>query len=58
MIEIKNIHKTFAKQKVLDGVNIFHQGSSTALIGTSGGGKSVILKFYLDLSNPMKEKSS
>ena len=50
MIEIRNIHKTFGKQKVLDGVNIFaHKGSSTALIGTSGGGKSVILKILLGL---------
>ena len=53
MIEIKNIHKTFGKQKVLDGVNIFaRQGSSTALIGTSGGGKSVILKILLGLIEP------
>ena len=53
MIEIKNIHKTFAKQKVLDGVNMFvDQGSSTALIGTSGGGKSVILKILLGLIEP------
>ena len=53
MIEIKNIHKTFAKQKVLDGVNLFvDQGSSTALIGTSGGGKSVILKILLGLIEP------
>ncbi|MCH2328199.1 MAG: ATP-binding cassette domain-containing protein [Rhodobacterales bacterium] len=53
MIEIRNIHKTFGKQKVLDGVNIFaHKGSSTALIGTSGGGKSVILKILLGLIEP------
>ena len=53
MIEIKNIHKTFGKQKVLDGVNIFaRKGSSTALIGTSGGGKSVILKILLGLIEP------
>tara|TARA_Y100000589_G_C27040663_1_gene583034 strand:- start:71 stop:814 length:744 start_codon:yes stop_codon:yes gene_type:complete len=53
MIEIKNIHKTFAKQKVLDGVNMFiHQGGSTALIGTSGCGKSVLLKILLGLIEP------
>ena len=53
MIEIKNIHKTFAKQKVLDGVNMFvNQGSSNALIGTSGAGKSVILKILLGLIEP------
>ena len=53
MIEIKNVHKAFAGQKVLRGVDILvKQGSSTAIIGTSGGGKSVLLKILLGLIKP------
>ena len=53
MIEIKNVHKAFAEQKVLRGVDILvKEGSSTAIIGTSGGGKSVLLKILLGLIKP------
>lgn len=53
MIEIKNVHKAFADQKVLRGVDILvKKGSSTAIIGTSGGGKSVLLKILLGLIKP------
>ena len=53
MIEIKNVHKAFADQKVLRGVDILvKEGSSTAIIGTSGGGKSVLLKILLGLIKP------
>ena len=53
MIEIKNVHKAFADQKVLRGVDILvREGSSTAIIGTSGGGKSVLLKILLGLIKP------
>ena len=42
----KNIHKAFSDQNVLDGVDMLVQeGSSTAIIGTSGAGKSVLLDF-------------
>ena len=53
MIEIKNVHKAFIDQKVLRGVDILvKEGSSTAIIGTSGGGKSVLLKILLGLIKP------
>ena len=53
MIEIKNVHKAFADQKVLRGVDILvKEGSSTAIIGASGGGKSVLLKILLGLIKP------
>ena len=53
MIEIKKFHKAFADQKVLRGVDILvREGSSTAIIGTSGGGKSVLLKILLGLIKP------
>ena len=53
MIKIKNIHKAFSDQNVLDGVDMLVQeGSSTAIIGTSGAGKSVLLKILLGLLRP------
>lgn len=53
MIEIKNVHKAFADQKVLCGVDLLvKEGSSTAIIGTSGGGKSVLVKILLGLIKP------
>ena len=53
MIKIKNIHKTFSDQNVLDGVDMLvREGSSTAIIGTSGAGKSVLLKILLGLLRP------
>ena len=37
MIEIKNIHKTFAVNHVLQGISqVFAQGNIPLLIGTSG----------------------
>ena len=53
MIKIKNIHKAFSDQNVLDGVDmLLQEGSSTAIIGTSGAGKSVLLKILLGLLRP------
>ena len=53
MIKIKNIHKAFSDQNVLDGVDMLVQErSSTAIIGTSGAGKSVLLKILLGLLRP------
>ena len=53
MIKIKNIHKAFSDQNVLDGVDMLvPEGSSTAIIGTSGAGKSVLLKILLGLLRP------
>ena len=53
MIKIKNIHKAFSDQNVLDGVDMLvEEGSSTAIIGTSGAGKSVLLKILLGLLRP------
>ncbi|MDD5167567.1 MAG: ABC transporter ATP-binding protein [Syntrophales bacterium] len=53
MIEIIDIHKSFGKQKVLDGVNMtIEDGKTTVIIGRSGGGKSVLLKHIIGLLKP------
>jgi phospholipid/cholesterol/gamma-HCH transport system ATP-binding protein len=53
MIRIIDLHKSFAQQHVLRGVNLtIPQGQVTAIIGRSGGGKSVLLKHLIGLMRP------
>lgn len=53
MIEIKNLKKRFGKKEVLKGVNLkIDKGKTTAVIGTSGCGKSVLLKHIIGLLKP------
>lgn len=50
MIQIKNLHKSFGEQKVLDGVNLeIPTGTVTVILGRSGAGKSVLLKHLIGL---------
>jgi len=53
MIEVRDLQKSFGPQKILDGVS-FHieNGESVAIIGRSGGGKSVLLKHLIGLLQP------
>lgn len=53
MIEIKNLTKSFGKNKVLKGVNLnIERGKTTVIIGASGCGKSVLLKHIIGLLKP------
>lgn len=53
MIYLKNIHKSFKSQKVLDGLNLHvPKEKITILIGRSGSGKSVTLKHIIGLIMP------
>jgi phospholipid/cholesterol/gamma-HCH transport system ATP-binding protein len=53
MIELKNVHKRFGEQVILDGVNFAVQdGETVALLGPSGTGKSVLLKHIIGLIRP------
>ena len=53
MIRLINVHKSFGKQKVLDGLNLeIEDGKTTVIIGKSGGGKSVLLKHIIGLLKP------
>src|SRR5437879_958600 len=52
-IIISNLHKGFGKQKVLNGINLrVARGETTAVLGRSGGGKSVLLKLIIRLQTP------
>jgi phospholipid/cholesterol/gamma-HCH transport system ATP-binding protein len=53
MIKLVDIHKSFGKQRVLDGLSLdIEDGQTTVIIGRSGGGKSVLLKHMIGLLKP------
>jgi len=53
MIKIIDLKKSFNGQEVLKGVNLdIQDGETTAIIGRSGGGKSVLLKHLVGLVKP------
>ena len=53
MIEVKNIHKSFNGKEVLKGIDgTFYQGKCNLIIGSSGTGKSVLLKNIVGLIKP------
>ncbi len=53
MIEVKDLYKDFEDNTVLQGVNLkIGKGHTTAIIGGSGSGKSVLLKHIMGLMKP------
>ena len=53
MILIRNLHKSFNSQSVLRGVNLeIGKGTTHAIMGRSGCGKSVLLKHIIGLLKP------
>ena len=53
MIEMRSVVKSFGNQAVLNGVDLFvPAGSSFAVMGPSGTGKSVLLKHLIGLLRP------
>ena len=52
-IKLSNVHKSFGKKVVLDGLDLdIRKGESLVIIGGSGTGKSVTLKSILGLLTP------
>ncbi len=57
MIEIKDLHKSFGDEKILQGIDfVFETGKTNLVIGQSGSGKSVLMKCMLGLFTPEKGK--
>jgi len=55
MIRIENLYKKFGKLEVLKGVNLtINKGETTAIIGRSGSGKTVLIKHVVGLLKPDK----
>src|SRR5262249_19738756 len=52
-VAIKDLHKSFGEQKVLNGINLsVAKGEILAVLGRSGTGKSVLLKLLIGLEKP------
>lgn len=55
MIEIKDIHKSFGDNEVLQGISgKFEAGVTNLIIGGSGSGKTTLLKCMIGLHHPEK----
>ncbi|WBU59035.1 ABC transporter ATP-binding protein [Paracoccus albus] len=53
VLEVRDLHKSFAGQPVLSGLDLsVDKGESLVVIGQSGTGKSVLLKCILGLESP------
>lgn len=52
-IEVRDLHKSFGLQTVLDGIGFeVRDGETLAVLGRSGTGKSVLLKVLIGLASP------
>ncbi|HWV37852.1 MAG TPA: ABC transporter ATP-binding protein [Vulgatibacter sp.] len=53
MIEVQDLHKAFGDNEVLRGVNLtVEEGTTVVILGSSGSGKSVLLKHIIGLLQP------
>ncbi len=53
MIEVKNVQKSFGDKKVLQDVSfVMEAGNTNLIIGTSGSGKTVLMKCMIGLFQP------
>jgi len=53
LISVRNVHKSFGSQTVLDGISIeIESGKTSTIVGPSGVGKSVLLKLIMGIMQP------
>jgi len=59
MVELKDIHKSFGKNEILKGIDLtIEKGDVVALIGSSGTGKTTLLRCINYLEKPNKGQVS
>jgi phospholipid/cholesterol/gamma-HCH transport system ATP-binding protein len=52
-VAVQNLHKTFGRHKVLDGISLHvNRGETLAVLGRSGTGKSVLLRLIIGIEKP------
>ena len=57
MIEVRHLYRSFGTKPILEDVSFkIEKGQSVAIIGRSGGGKSVLLKHLIGLLTPDRGK--
>ncbi len=55
LIRVRGLHQSFGSHHVLRGVDLdIYRGETICLLGSSGGGKTVLLKHLLGLLSPTK----
>ena len=55
ILEIKNLHKRFGNNEVLKGIDLtLEKGNVLVIIGSSGGGKTTLLRCINFLEKPDK----
>ncbi|MGB1874455.1 MAG: ABC transporter ATP-binding protein [Akkermansiaceae bacterium] len=55
LIRVRNLHQSFGANRVLRGVDVdIFAGETVCLMGTSGGGKTVLVKHMLGLLRPRR----
>lgn len=53
MLEIRDIHKTYAGQPLLEGISFaVSRGETACLLGPSGSGKTTLLRIVAGLEEP------
>ena len=53
LIEVRGLHRYFGEKHVLRGADLdIYHGETLCMLGTSGGGKSVMVKHMLGLMQP------
>ena len=53
MIEVRDLHKSFGDNKVLDGIDLsVERGTTFVVLGGSGSGKTVLMKHVIGLLKP------
>ncbi len=55
LIQVRNLHQNFDSHRVLQGVDVdIYPNETVCLLGTSGGGKTILIKHMIGLMQPSR----